>query len=196
MENLKNIVSKNIIFLRTQNQMTQYELGEKLNYSDKAVSKWERGESIPDAYILKKMSELFHVSVDYILNDHSGKEKIHVVSPHNNHLIISKISIVGIWTLALLAFIILWTYGYVEWLVFVYTVPISLIVLLVLNSIWGKLKNNFYIISLLVWSVIAVIYLSFIQYNWWLFFALGIPSELIIYLCFKLHKKQKYDLLQ
>lgn len=196
MENLKNIVSKNIIFLRTQNQMTQYELGEKLNYSDKAVSKWERAESIPDAYILKKMSELFHVSVDYILNDHSGKEEIHVVSPHNNQLIITKISIVGIWTLALLAFIILWTCGYVEWLVFVYTVPISLIVLLVLNSIWGKLKNNFYIISLLVWSIIAAIYLSFIQYNWWLFFALGIPSELIIYFCFKLNKKQKYDLLR
>ena len=64
MDNLKNIVSKNIIYLRKLNQMTQFELGKKLNYSDKAISKWERGEAIPDAYILKQMSELFHVSVD------------------------------------------------------------------------------------------------------------------------------------
>ncbi|MEA4903051.1 helix-turn-helix transcriptional regulator [Desulfitobacterium sp.] len=189
MDNLKNIASKNIIYLRKRSQMTQLELGEKLNYSDKAISKWERAEAIPDAYILKQMSELFHVSVDYILTDHSNEEETpETPAPlrYYNHMTIKKITIVGIWTLAILIFTIFWALGYREWLIFVYTLPISLIVLLVLNSIWGNRKNNFYIISGLVWSIIAAIYLSFFKYNLWLLFILGIPSEMIIYLSFKI----------
>ena len=191
MNDLKNIVAKNILYLRMLNQMTQFELGEKLNYSDKSISKWERAEAIPDAYILKQMSELFQVSVDYLLSDHSNEENNAVVPQYNNHLTITKISVVGVWTLAIFVFIILWLGGDIEWLVFIYSMPISLIVLLVLNSIWGKRRNNFYIISALVWSMIATVYLSFIQYNWWLLFVLGIPSEILIYLCFKLCSKQK-----
>lgn len=187
MDDLKNIASKNIIYLRKRSQMTQLELGEKLNYSDKAISKWERAESIPDAYILKQMSELFHVSVDYILTDHSNEEEETPAPPkYINHTTIKKITIVGIWTLAILVFTIFWALGYREWLIFVYTLPISLIVLLVLNSIWGNRKNNFYIISGLVWSIIAAIYMSFLKYNLWLLFILGIPSEIIIYLSFKI----------
>lgn len=191
MENLKNVVAKNIIFLRTRSLMTQYELGEKLNYSDKAISKWERAEAIPDAYILKRMSELFQVSVDYLLSDHSNEDKVPTVSSHNKRSIITKISVVGVWTLAVMIFIVLWMLGRTTWLVFVYTVPVSLIVLLVLNSIWGKSKNNFYFISALVWSTIAAVYLSFIQYNWWLLFLLGIPAEVILFLSFKLLKKAR-----
>ncbi|MPN03292.1 hypothetical protein SDC9_150519 [bioreactor metagenome] len=170
--------------------MTQYELGEKLNYSDKAISKWERGESIPDAYILKKMSELFHVSVDYLLSEHSEKEKKFKM-PHSNHSVIAKISIAGIWTAAILTFVVLWILDRVEWLVFVYPVPISLIVLLVFNSVWGKFKNNFYIISALLWCIIGTVYLTLIDYNWWIIFILGVPSEINVYLCFKLKRRPK-----
>ena len=68
MEDLKVIPASNIINLRTAKGMTQAELGELLSYSDKSVSKWERAEAVPDAYVLKKMSEIFGVSVYYILN--------------------------------------------------------------------------------------------------------------------------------
>ena len=67
MENLKNIIAKNIADLRIKNEMTQFALAEKLNYSDKAVSKWERGESIPDITVLKEIADLFNVKVDYFL---------------------------------------------------------------------------------------------------------------------------------
>jgi len=186
MDNLKNIVSQNIIFLRTQHKMTQFELGEKLNYSDKTISKWERAEAVPDAYILKKMSKLFNVSVDYILSEHD-KEKPPLLK-NNNHITITKISIVGVWSLAALLFIVLWILGNVQWLIIIYTIPISFIVLLVFNSIWGKSSNNFYIISALVWSILATIYLSLLNRNMWQIFLLGIPSEIITYLCFKLNK--------
>ena len=191
MENLKSVVAKNISFLRTQNQMTQYELGEKLNYSDKAVSKWERGEAIPDAYILKKLSEMFSVSVDFLLNDHEKEEKIHLPSVGGTRLTITNISVVGIWTLAILIFVVFSMFGYTPWLIFAYTAPISLIVLLVLNSVWGKAKINFYLISALVWTLIAAFYFTFIEYNWWQLFFLGFPAELLIFLSFRLLKKAK-----
>jgi len=75
MDDLKVITASNIINLRTAKGMTQAELGELLNYSDKSVSKWERAEAVPDAYVLKKMSEIFGVTVDYILNSHDSWEK-------------------------------------------------------------------------------------------------------------------------
>lgn len=64
---LKNIIAQNIAELRRNNNMTQLELAEKLNYSDKAISKWERGESLPDVAVLKNIADIFLVSVDYLL---------------------------------------------------------------------------------------------------------------------------------
>ena len=61
---LADITARNIAALRTQRKMTQLELGEALSYSDKAVSKWERGAAVPDAYVLLALSRLFGVSVD------------------------------------------------------------------------------------------------------------------------------------
>ena len=70
MVDLKPIIAKNITALRQSHKMTQIELAEKLNYSDKAVSKWERGESIPDVTVLKTIADLFGVSLDYLLESY------------------------------------------------------------------------------------------------------------------------------
>jgi transcriptional regulator with XRE-family HTH domain len=195
MDDLKYIVAKNIAALRTRSRLTQFELGEKLSYSDKAISKWERAEAVPDAYVLKQMSELFSVSVDYLLSDHSGEAEPVPVDPGIViHRAVTKLSFICVWTVALFTFIVLWILGIKMWLLFAYALPASLIVLLVLNSIWGTVWRNFYIISALVWSVIAAIYLSFLQYDWWLLFVLGVPAEFIIYFCFKIvinRKKSK-----
>ena len=75
MDDLKKVVANNLIHLRQKSGMTQAELGEKLNYSDKTVSKWERAESLPDAYVLKQLSEIFDVSVDLLLGPHEEHEK-------------------------------------------------------------------------------------------------------------------------
>ena len=75
MDNIKAVVASNIIELRTKAGMTQLELAEKLNYSDKSVSKWERAESIPDVTILKSLADIFGVTVDYLLGNTDIKEK-------------------------------------------------------------------------------------------------------------------------
>ena len=74
MEEMKKTVAANIAELRKFNHMTQAELADKLCYSDKAISKWERGESIPDVFTLKQVADLFSVTVDYLLTDHEGEK--------------------------------------------------------------------------------------------------------------------------
>jgi len=191
MDNLKDIVSKNIIYLRTNNKMTQLELGEILSYSDKAVSKWERAEAVPDAYVLLKLSAIFNVSVDYLLSEHDEKE-LKAVTPHRfDRRIISLISFLGTWTIAIIIFAVFWFFGSLQWSVLVYTMPVSIVLMIVLTAVWGKKKTNVYFISFLVWSVIAAIYVTFIQHNWWFLFVIGIPAQIIVLLSFKIRIRAK-----
>lgn len=198
MNDFKKIVAKNIIYLRSTLGMTQTQLGEALNYSDKSVSKWERGESLPDVYVLKHIADLSGVTVDWLLNDHEGEEnpvpqpeqkKVHRYS----RAFISMTVLAGIWALAVLIFVILWIYGIVLWQAFVYAVPVSLITMLVLNSIWGSRENNLYIISGIVWGLISSVYLSFLANNWWQLFILGIPAQIIIILAFSIKNRPPKD---
>ena len=189
MEDLKFITAANIISLRTKAGMTQAQLAELLNYSDKSVSKWERAEAVPDAYVLKHMSEIFGVSVDYLLSSHndwapiSQKQKRRYRSE-----IIVLISMAGIWTLAFFIFIIGWILGHMLWLVFIYAVPISLITLLVFNSVWENGKRNYYIVSTLVASIFVMVYLTLLRWNPWQLLLLIIPAELIVFLAFRVKK--------
>ena len=116
LEELRLITASNIIKLRTGAGMTQAELGQRLNYSDKSISKWERGEAIPDAFVLTQMAELFGVTVDYLLSSHDGweppkEEKPEEEAPKYSVDIIIAIAILGIWTMSLTAFVVLWLLG-------------------------------------------------------------------------------------
>lgn len=189
MEQFRKTVAKNIAELRVANGFTQFELGEKINYSDKAVSKWERGESVPDAYVLKKLAGIFEVSVDYLLEEHPDDAK--KPKARNKYKTIMQISFLGTYTLALFVFIVLWLCGITEWQIFVYAIPVSMVVLIVENALWGKRILSFLYISALVWGIIAAVYVAFLSYNWWLLFILGIPAEIIIWLCFRLESRKR-----
>ena len=201
MEELKNIIAKNIVELRRSQNITQLELAEKLNYTDKAISKWERGESLPDIIILKKIADLFNVSVDYLLSSsHENIEKHHICEYKNkNHKLILWMTIFLTFLLATLVFAItkineLSSVWY--WLPFVYAVPVSTILGLIFNSIWFKGKNNYLLISLLLWTILASIFLSFLAFgnNLWILFILGVPGEAIILLWSGVRKKAKNDI--
>ena len=189
MEDLKFITAANIISLRTKAGMTQAQLAELLNYSDKSVSKWERAEAVPDAYVLKHMSEIFGVSVDYLLSSHNPWEPISQKQKRRYRSeIIVLISMVGIWTLAFFIFIIGWILGHLFWMVFIYAIPISLITLLVFNSVWERGKRNYYIISTLVASIFVMFYLALLRWNPWQILLLIVPAELIVFLAFRVKK--------
>ncbi len=213
MEDLKTVIARNIQELRLAKKMTQLELAELLNYSDKAVSKWERAESIPDVAVLKQIADVFSVSVDYLLNaDHTADEKKNG-NPHQSlrrtHFIISLLAATLVWLIATFTYVVLGLLStpvaFPAWLVFIYGVPVCTIVILILNSVWGVGWWNYVIISVLVWGTITSVYLSVLLLapipGFWLIYLIGIPAELIIFLWSRLkntfalnifsHKKHK-----
>lgn len=194
MDEFKKVVAENITRLRTSMDLTQAQLGEMLNYSDKSISKWERGESVPDVFVLKKIADLAGVTVDYIITPHSDDEEVKVEKNSGRRYsrrFITLTVLAGIWALAVLLFVVLWIAGIVNWLIFVYAIPVSLITLLVLNSVWGDRSWNLYIISGLVWGIICSIYLTALKFNWWQLFLLGIPAQIIIIFAFSIKKMPK-----
>ena len=194
MNELKQIIGKNIIELRKKNGMTQAELAEKINYSDKAVSKWECGDAVPDIGVLKQLAELLGVTVDYLLEEnHDEQPAVYHESyaRKKNKLIITFLSATLVWLIATLIFTIVnlcvedakYT-GFV----FIYAVPVTAVVFLVFNSIWGKPRFNYVIITVLIWTTLASVYFIFFEYNIWLIFILGVPAQLIIFLWSRLKK--------
>lgn len=167
--------------------MTQAELAERLNYSDKAVSKWERGESVPDVHVLKMIADIFEVTVDYLLtSDHHDSTDLPKVSKRmirRNRIVITLLAVSVVWLVATIAFVIC---GLVldsfekTWLAYVIAVPVSCIVLLVFNSIWGRGKLNYIIISVLMWSTLLSICLILNIGKIWLISVIGIPAQLMI----------------
>lgn len=197
MEDIKKIISKNIQSLRKDASMTQSELAERLNYSDKAVSKWERGESVPDIVVLKQISDLFGVTVDYLIEPEHDLTSMSSQAKkiiRKNRLIISLLATAMVWLLATIAFVVLGLVMHTVskvWTAYLVAVPVSCIVLLVFNSIWGRTKLNFVIISVLIWSVLATLYVTLSIEGLWLIFVLGIPAQIIVLLWSNLELRRK-----
>ena len=198
MADVKSTVAKNITELRIINNMTQVELAEKLHYSDKTVSKWERGESTPDISVLVEIADLFGVSLDYIARGENIDEEVIVKKRSEaiyNHRVITYLSEGLVGFIALLAFIItsLVSSATFQWLYFVYALPIVMIIRLIFNSIWFNPRNNYLIISILMWSVLAAIHVTFLYFkiNIGLIYLLGIAGEIIIILWSFIKKPKK-----
>lgn len=197
MEELKTVIANNICELRKIHGYTQFELAEKLNYSDKSVSKWERGDSIPDVGVLKEIADLFGVSLDYLVeSDHKiksePKQKLKVKM--QNHGFITGICIILVWLIATVVYVMIditTKNVTMHWLSFVYAVPTSIIVWLVFNSIWFNRRRNFMIISFLMWSVLISLFVTFFSFNLWKIFVSGIPGQIIIFLWSKIKLKNQ-----
>lgn len=199
MNDIKSIVAKNISELRQSNNMTQLELAEKINYSDKAISKWERAESSPDISVLVDIAAVFGVTVDYLVKaDHTETpvKESEVTKRQYNRKPIAYIAESGAWLVAIVAFIIttLIVKGMTfQFLYFVYALPIVLIVKLVFNSIWFNPRNNYYIISVMMWSILAAVHITCLYFglNVALIYLLGIAGEIVIVLWSLICKPKK-----
>ncbi|MBQ2119244.1 MAG: helix-turn-helix transcriptional regulator [Clostridia bacterium] len=195
-KDLRRLIGENIVRLRLAAPLTQAEFAERLNYTDKAVSKWERGDSVPDITVLKQIADLFGVTVDYLLSEHLPEEKPQsperVRLRNRNHLIITVMSVLIVWFLALFAYFVGDSVFRTHlWQAFLIAVPVSCIVVLVLNSVWGNRSRNFIIISVLIWSTLATVYLLAIRYNLWTIFLLGIPGQASVILWSRLRFTDK-----
>ena len=189
MDENKKIVAENISRLRNNAKMTQAELAEKLNYSDKAVSKWERGESIPDVFVLREIAVMYNTTVDYLLEKHDDSDEIPQRERvrHHSRKMITAVSLIAAMIPFLIAFVVLWLRGEILWVLFIYAIPVLCILWLVFNSIWGIPMNNIYLISGILWGILLSIWSSFLYFddqNYWPLFLIGIPGEMVIILSF------------
>ena len=191
MRELRDVIAKNICDLRTEAKMTQLALADVLNYSDKAVSKWERGESVPDIFMLKRIADYFGVSVDYLLeSDHTESIENKIANykmSARNRFVISFLATMLVWFIATFVFVSMLIFSpdlpLRPWLMFIYAIPVSATVALVFNSIWGRRKINYLIISVLIWSFLLSVFMTLIiifSMNIWPVFLLGIPGQAIV----------------
>ena len=195
MNDLNIIIGKNLMMLRKKKGLTQLQLAEQFNYSDKSISKWEKGEAMPAIDILKNLAEFYNVSLDYLTQQEhpettptENKEKKLVI----NRYAIALLAIVAVWIFATICFsqfkIIL---NIVEWRFFIWAIPISFVLAIIFNSIWGKSIMTYVYISLFVWSTLVGLYYEFLSYNMWEIFIIGIPIQLAIYLTSRITKPRK-----
>ena len=206
-EKLKAQLGANIVTYRKRSGLTQAKLAERLNYSDKAVSKWERGESMPDVLTLVQLSELFDISVDELLRD-PNEIPAHVEGPIEhamevavektlkrkaNKKVILLLSSVLVWFVALLVFVVVSSLDIPRsWIAFLYAIPADAIVQLSLRSAWKDFRWNKTLISILMWGGLLSLYASlklFVHVDIWKLFLLGIPGQVAVLLWFRMYTK-------
>ena len=204
-ERLKVQIGTNISNLRKRQGLTQAGLAEKLNYSDKAVSKWERGESAPDILTLVSIAEVLGVTVDDLLTDPNAlPEQTGSVQQAMGHVvekalkrkadkrIIVQLSSLLVWFVALFVYVVLASLGIENsWLAFFWAIPADAIVVLSLRSAWKDFRSNKVLISILMWGCLLSVYmmpLVLLHINVWRIFLLGVPGQLAIWLWFRMFR--------
>lgn len=209
-EKVKMQIGANIAAYRKQAGLTQAGLAEKLNYSDKAVSKWERGESAPDVLTLMVLAEKFGITVNDLLVDPDAlpgnpgtlekamtqvSEKALRRKPNKN--IILALSSTLVWFIALLAFVIFSCFEVLEpysYLLFFYAVPANAIVLLSLRSAWHDFRWNLALISIIMWGSLVSLFITLhvtLDFRLWKLFLLGLPGQIAISLWFRMFRPGK-----
>ena len=194
MKNVKETIATNLANLRKAHGMTQSALAEKLNYSDKAISRWEHAETLPDIETLCRICDIYGVSFEYLLSkdasetDYRSPEKADRI----RRITICLIAICAAWLLSVSLFASLSAItGKYIWQLFIWAIPESGIVVSVCNQIWWHNRLISAITaSLNNWTVILAIYLQFISFNFWLLFIVGIPIQVIILLVATIPEKR------
>lgn len=187
MDDLKQIIADNISFYRREAGLTQAELAEKLSYTDKAVSKWERAESYPDIATLAAMAKLFGVSVNELIADRKKAKK---TKP-----LLCLLACGLVWLVATIVYVLLNIIVpelQKTWLIFIYAVPVCAIVFLVFMAIWKRRLLVLVGESVIMWSIAACIFLTLPSLtNGFFVFFLPIPLQLLAILWYNYRTKGK-----
>ena len=178
----KKIVADNITYYRKKMGLTQLQLAEKMNYSDKAVSKWERAESLPEVYVLQQLATLFGVTLnDFLTVGCKPRTPLTIKS----RILISILSAGIVWLIATVIFVLTNLIkpgiGYDTWLLFIYAIPLSSIVLLVFSLLWGNNRLSFAFVTSLSVGLTLSVYLTLFKtypHIWYIFIAL-VPIEIL-----------------
>ena len=192
-------LAKNLAYYRKESGLTQLELAEKFNYSDKSVSKWERGEGFPDVFVLKSLADFYGINVDdFYATEH---KKISGQAHSLQKQVYIKLLSVGIgWLVTLITFFMLSTLlpkeaKFQTWLNFVYGALITGIILLVWDFIYHHRLLRVIDTSIIIWTATTSLYLTILvilDANLPLMFVVAVPLEIleILWFLFRQNKKK------
>ncbi len=188
-ENISKTVGRNLQLLRKDAKLTQLELAEIFKYSDKTISKWESGESLPSVEVLYDLAKYYHTTLDALTSSEDILSTTHTPEERKKdhlfptRLIITLLSVSAVWLLATVLFVsfkIVYDRNFP--MMFMWAIPLSMIVLLIFNCIWGRKLLLMPILSVLIWTTLMCVHLQFIQYRIWIIYILGIPLQIAVIL--------------
>ncbi len=186
-DELRTIIGRNIVSLRKSAGMTQADLAAKLNYSDKAVSKWERGEAIPDIETLRALAGLFGITVDELISDRKKKK------PRSRRVLIPLLSCALVWVAATLVYVAVRMFAPDVprlWLSFAYALPVSAIICLVFSCVWHSRLGELISETGLIWTLALAVFFSIPEYGGKeFFFLLPLPLEALAVLWYIFRRK-------
>ena len=183
-DELKTQIGKNIAEYRKLAGLSQIDFAEKLNYSDKAVSKWERGESLPDIVVLKQIADMFEITVNDLLSYKDiKKKKVDIKKLLHNKIFVLALSIGLVWLVMTVFFALALVFNILpnhSWLLFIYAIPIGFIICVVFFALWKYRLLLTVSESLLVWTLVLSLCLSVPYGRIWYLFLISIPLQILI----------------
>ena len=190
MKTVKEIVSQNLISLRKKHSLTQVELSKKINYSDKAISRWEKGEVLPSIDILEQLALVYNVNITYFLVEHIDENSKHLNSKtHNIFIAILIFAVLAVWSVAVIAFLAVEQFAKYHCVdIFIWAMPISTLIIDVCTKRYYKGKFFILTSSIFLWTCLIAVYLQWLYLNIWSVFLVGIPFQLTIILIDVLRK--------
>lgn len=192
MENIRETIAKNLIELRKKHNLTQEELAKKLNYSDNTISRWERAEITPSIESLEEIAAVYGISIELLLKQDAPKkseqEKRVSIAKHIATIILC---VCQVWFVAAIGFFYVYTFNSeAAWILFVWAVPLSCIIAFILSLRWHSKITNFVLLSVFLWSLIASIYLQFVEHNLFLLYIIGIPIQISLAIYYFMRKRE------
>ena len=190
MDDLKETIGKNIQYLRKESNMTQQALADKLNYTSKAVSKWERGESMPEIEVLAAIASLFNVTVDFLLHEDSKIHKKDYVPSEvkdKNKMLVTALLVTIVWTIMAVVFVYtMQNNGKTLWQLFIWAIPLSFLVIAISLRQYKRI-DQMIVLSLFLWTLLLAFFIQF-QFEIPLIFLIGIPAQLALFIWSKIIK--------
>lgn len=146
---LRKTIGKNIALYRKANRDTQAVLGQKLSYSDKAVSKWERGESVPDIYVLSRIADLYGISVGVLIGE--SKPEIQASPYMRLYVFLFSVALTFVIATVLIVAFEIFNVPFNTWLFLLYAAVISALEAVVFTSLWWGLRRQLAAWSSMIW---------------------------------------------
>ena len=194
-QSLEQIVAENLAQLRKEKKWTQAELAEKINYSDKSVSKWERGDGLPDLKVLVQLADLYDVTLDCLVTANGANERRIKEPPKarlSYRIILELLAVSVVFLIATVLYVGFATYQKTHpWTLFIWALPISFGLLTLFNLKWKYFVCSIVFASICSWSLLTALYLQMLSYNLWMLFLIGIPAQAAVILVSQVRKRSR-----